>query len=472
MITENSCQAHNPTDTFRKRKIECLLIITDHGDFAMKKLTDIFPFYYGWIIVAVSFVTLGLAFGVWYSFSVFFVAIIKDFGWNRAVTSSIFSLFIICHYLSAAVVGSLIDRYGPRWLIPAGALWLSGFLLLVSRSTTLTQFYFTYGLGAAIGVSLIGFVPHAAILPRWFIRRRGLAVGIAMSGIGIGMLAIPPLMQHIIELHNWRFAYRILALLVLAAIPLNIIFQRHDPEQLGTVADGKATADSTSRKIPKRQLVILDRPWAETRWTAANAIKTRRFWLLASAFFFAPFAIQGTLLHAVTCLVDGGLNFSKAASIFGILGICGSGGKILIGSLADRWPRETANSIGMATASLGIAALLAVPWQPVIFPYLFAAGFGIGYGAAAPLFPSIAADLFQGPTFGRIFGLLSLFLGLGGASGAWVAGHLFDLTNSYHYAFILMIVALWLSCLSFWLAAPRSVRRILPIEKEKERVLS
>ncbi len=432
----------------------------------MKKLTDTIPFYYGWLIVAVSFVTLGVAFGVWYSFSVFFVTIIKDFAWNRAATSSIFSLFIICHYLSAAVVGILIDHYGPRWLIPIGAFWLSGFLLLVSRSTTLVQFYLTYGLGAAIGVSFIGFVPHAAILPRWFIRRRGLAVGIAMSGIGIGMLLIPPLMEHIIQLHGWRIAYRVLALLVLLAIPLNIIFQRHSPEQIGTIADGIPSTDKDTNKGPKRELVILDHPWTETHWTTANAIKTRRFWLLASAFFFGPFAIQGTLLHAVTCLVDGGLSFSKAASIFGILGLCSSGGKIFIGFLADRWPREIANSIGMATASLGIIALLGVPFQPTIFPYLFAAGFGIGYGAAAPLFPSIAADLFQGPTFGRIFGLLSLFLGLGGASGAWVAGRIFDLTNSYHYAFILSIAALWLSCLSFWLAAPRRVQRILPIEQE------
>ena len=432
----------------------------------MKKLTDTIPFYYGWLIIAVSFVTLGLAFGVWYSFSVFFVAIIKDFGWNRAATSSIFSLFIICHYLSAAVVGSLIDRYGPRWLIPAGALWLAGMLWLVSGASTIPQFYLIYGLGAAIGVSFIGFVPHATILPRWFVRRRGLAVGIAMSGIGVGMLLIPPLMQHIIALHGWRFAYRTLALLVLIAIPLNIIFQRRDPGQLGTIADGESTAVTTSSKEQKRKLVILDQTWAETRWTAANAIKTRRFWLLAIAFFFGPFAIQGTLLHAVTCLVDGGLSFTKAASVFGILGICGSGGKIFIGFLADHLTRETANSIGMATASLGIAALLAVSWNPAIFPYLFAAGFGIGYGAAAPLFPSIAADLFQGPSFGRIFGLLSLFLGLGGAGGAWVTGRIFDLTNSYHYAFMLTIVALWLSCLSFWLAAPRSVQRILPIASE------
>lgn len=434
----------------------------------MKKNTGYFPFYYGWLIVAVSFITLGLAFGVWYSFSVFFVAITRDFGWNRAATSSIFSLFIICHYLSAALVGILIDRYGPRWLIPAGALWLAGTLLLVSEANSLLQFYGCYGLGAAIGVSIIGFVPHAAILPRWFIRRRGLAVGIAMSGIGVGMLFIPPLMEHIIHLYGWRFAYRVLALLVLAAIPLNIIFQRRDPEQIGTTADGISAARTAAGKKPKHQLVILDQSWAETYWTAANALRTRRFWLLAAGFFFGPFAIQGTLLHAVTCLVDGGLSFTRAASVFGLLGICGSGGKIVIGFLADRWPREIANSIGMGTASLGIGALLAVSRNPDIFPYLFAIGFGIGYGAAAPLFPSIAADLFQGPNFGRIFGLLSLFLGLGGASGAWIAGRIFDQTGSYQHAFILILAALWLSCLSFWLAAPRNVRRIMPLKGNEQ----
>jgi MFS family permease len=428
----------------------------------MKKSADYFPFYYGWLIVAVSFVTLGLAFGVWYSFSVFFVAITRDFGWNRAATSSIFSIFIICHYLSAALVGILIDRYGPRWIIPTGALWLAGALWLVSGADSLPQFYWRYGLGAAIGVSVIGFVPHAAILPRWFVRRRGLAVGIAMSGIGVGMLIIPPLMERIIQLHDWRFAYRILALLVLSAIPLNIIFQRQSPEQVGTTADGIPAAKAAADKEPKHQLVILDQPWAATEWTAGNAVRTRRFWLLAGGFFFGPFAIQGTLLHAVTCLVDGGLSFARAASIFGLLGICGSGGKIVIGFLADHWPRETANSIGMGTASLGIGALLAVSWNPELFPYLFAVGFGIGYGAAAPLFPSIAADLFQGPNFGRIFGLLSLFLGLGGASGAWTAGRIFDQTGSYQPAFILILAALWLSCLSFWLAGPRNVRRIMP----------
>ncbi|MBN2332517.1 MAG: MFS transporter [Deltaproteobacteria bacterium] len=429
----------------------------------MKKLPRHLPFYYGWIIVAVSFVTLGLSFGVWYSFSVFFVAIIKDFGWNRSATASIFSLFIISHYLCAMVAGIMVDRYGPRWLIPAGALWLSIALFAVSRATTLPHFYLSYGIGAAAGVSFMGFVPHAALLPRWFIRRRGLAVGMAMSGIGLGMLLIPPGMEHIIASHGWRAAYRVLALLMLVAIPLNILLQRRDPRQVGTVPDGtRAPAPAGSPATRSKRMVVLDHDWADTSWDAGKALRTRRFWLLAAGFFFGPFAIQGTLLHAVACLIDNGIPSRQAAAVLGILGICGSGGKIILGFLADRWQRETANSIGMAAASLGIIALLAVQQQPQVFAYLFAAFFGLGYGAAAPLFPSIAADLFQGPTFGRIFGLLSLFLGLGGAAGAWAAGRVFDVTHSYEPAFLVIMTALWLSCLAFWLAAPRKVRRILP----------
>ncbi len=433
----------------------------------MKKFPRRLPFYYGWLIVAVSFVTLGLSFGVWYSFAIFFVAIIRDFGWERATTASIFSFFVITHYLFATIAGTLVDRYGPRGVIPAGAAILTAALLLTSRAHSLFQFYLLYGLGAAVGISLMGFVPHATLLPRWFARRRGLAVGIAMAGIGVGMLFIPPGMQRLIAAHGWRQAYVVLALLMLPAIPLNLLCQRRDPAAVGELPDGdreggKTTPGAPGQKAATPGLLIVDPEWAATAWTAGRALRTRRFWLLAAGFFCGPFAIQGTLLHAVACLVDHGVRPQLAAEIFGLLGICGAVGKVLLGALADRWLRETASSIGMAAASLGVAALLAVARQPQVLPYVFAVCFGLGYGAVAPLFPAIAADIFQGPTFGRIFGLLSLFLGGGGAGGAWFSGWIFDRTHSYQAAFLLIILCLWLSSLAFWLAAPRHVRRRQP----------
>ncbi len=420
------------------------------------------PFYYGWIIVATSFITLGVAFGVWYSFSVFYIAIINDFAWTRATTAGIFSLFTISHYLCAFLTGWLIDRFGPRLVIPAGALWLAASLALLAKAHDIFGFYLIYGILAAIGVSLIGFVPHATFLPRWFVQRRGLALGLAMAGVGVGMLTVPPAMQHLISSHNWRYAYQTLAILVLFIIPINLFFQRRDPQQIGLRPDGvevRPSDNSDSVKIEQSEsAVIIDQNWATTEWTSSKALKTKRFWYLAAGFFLGPFAIQGVLLHAVAGLVDGGMTTKMAALTFGFLGICGSVGKITLGFFGDRWNRETANTIGMAAATLGILALAGMQLRPELLPYLFAAGFGFGYGAAAPLFPSIAADIFQGRHFGRIFGLLSLNLGFGGAAGAWFSGLIFDQTGSYLAAFIFDIIALWLSCLCFWLAAPRQVR--------------
>ncbi|NPA25072.1 MAG: MFS transporter [Deltaproteobacteria bacterium] len=426
------------------------------------------PFYYGWVIVAVSFITLGIAFGVWYSFSVFYVAILKDFGWNRASTAGIFSLFTITHYFCALAAGSFIDRFGPRLTIPIGALWLAGVLTLLATVKTILGFYLVYGILAALGVSLIGFVTHASFLPRWFQRRRGLALGIAMSGIGIGMLILPPTMQHLIDIHDWRFAYRTLAIIVLLVIPINLFFQRRDPSLLGLRPDGDPPGEELETAIPEQPrntVQIIDPDWDAIAWTSRKAIATRRFWFLVGGFFWGPFAIQGVLLHAVAGMVAGGLTAARAAAVFGILGVFGSIGKITLGFSGDRWNRETAHTIGMAAASLGVLALAGTNLKPHLLPWLFAISFGFGYGAVAPIFPAIAADIFQGSHFGRIFGLLSLSLGFGGAAGAWFSGFIFDLTGSYHIAFAFDIAALWLSCAFFWLAAPRKIRLSQPLRK-------
>jgi len=439
-----------------------------------------FPGYYGWVIVATSFLTLGIAFGVWYSFSVLYIAIINDFGWQRATTAGIFSLFTISHYLCAFLTGWLIDRFGPRLVIPFGALWLAISLTLLTRANNIWDFYLMYGIMAAVGVSLIGFVPHATFLPRWFSRRRGLAIGLAMAGVGVGMLTIPPFMQYLISQYGWRYAYHILAIIVLFVIPINLFFQRRDPAQIGLHPDNikinynqnhlskitnqtneteNINRQSTDKDMPLSGVSeIIDPEWAATNWTSRGALKTGRFWYLAAGFFLGPFAIQGVLLHAVAGLVDGGMSAKAAATTFGFLGICGSVGKITLGFFGDRWNRETANTVGMVAATLGVSSLAAIKLQPHLLPWIFAICFGFGYGAVAPLFPSIAADIFQGKHFGRIFGLLSLNLGFGGAAGAWFAGYIFDQSGSYLTAFIVDIVVLWLSCSCFWLAAPRKIR--------------
>lgn len=424
------------------------------------------PFFYGWVIVGVGFITLGAAFGVWYSFSVFILAIINEFGWSRAATSSIFSAFIFSQALMNLVTGHLQDRFGPRVVIPAGTVVLALALSLTSRSQTLWQFCIAYGIFAGIGVSLLGFASHAAFIPRWFERSRGLAVGIAMSGIGFGMLVVIPLVEQAISAWGWRTAYLCLAAMILLVVgPLNLLLARRSPQDLGLHPDGDAEAGAPPKGKNPMQMRTMDPEWAGRAWTLKAAMGTGRFWFLAMAFFFLAFAYQGTLLHSVSVMVDDGLARERAAYFFGIAGIIGSLGKIVLGHLSDRFGRERINTLGVSLAIVGILCLMNTTRLPALFPLLFALAFGMGYGAAAPLLPSVCADIFIGRSFGLIFGMISIGGGAGGATGAFMAGLLRDITGTYVAPLALFVCCLVTSCTLIWLASPRKVRRMVKAAK-------
>jgi MFS family permease len=418
--------------------------------------------FYGWIVIAIGFITLSIAFGIWYSYSVFFLSIVDEFGWNRASASSIFSVFLICHALIGLLTGYLQDCYGPRIVIPVGACILAFALVLTSRSNNLWQFYMTYGVLAGASVSLLGFTSHSAFLPNWFERKRGLAVGIATSGIGFGMLVIVPLVEKTIAIFGWRGAYLFLAGLVLLVVgPLNAIFSRRSPAELNLQPDGDHSEMQAGRTRSFMIMKIIDTDWANRDWTLLRAIKTRRFWLMVAAFFCLSYAYQGTLLHSVSTMVDSGLTRQAAAAYFGVLGIVGSVGKILFGSLSDRFGRERSNTVGIATAAFGIFCLINTASPQSILPLIFALLFGLGYGAAAPLMPSVSADIFLGRSFGLIFGMISMGAGAGGALGSYLTGVLRDTSGGYAIPLSICMLSLLFSCMFVWLAGPRKVRRMV-----------
>jgi sugar phosphate permease len=430
-------------------------------------------FYYGWVIVGLGFITLGAAFGVWYSFSVFILAILNDFPWSRAAASSIFSVFIFSHSVMNLATGHLQDRFGMRVVAPLGTLVLALALSLTSRSQSLWHFALAYGLFAGVGVSLLGFASHAAFIPRWFERKRGLAVGIAMAGIGFGMLFVVPLVERAISFFGWRHTYLLLAAMILLLVgPLNLVFARRSPRDMGLYPDGDAAPGKEEGRRSRFHMEILDNGWAGQSWTLKKALATRRFWLLGFAFFFISFAYQGTLLHSVAAMVDDGVARERAAYFFGILGITGSAGKILLGYLSDLYGRERINTLGVGLAALGILCLINAGSAPAVFPLLFALLFGLGYGAAAPLLPSVTADIFIGRAFGVIFGMISIGGGAGGASGAFIAGLLHDLTGTYIAPLSLFVACLLASCTLIWLAAPRKIRRLVKSAVPESREVS
>lgn len=410
-------------------------------------------------MIAVAFVTLGMSFGVWYSFSVFFLAIIKDFGWSRAEASSIFSIFIFSQALMNLLTGYLQDRFGPRGLIPFGTLLLSFSLILTSQVRELWHYRLAYGVLAGAGVSILGYSSHSAFIPNWFERKRGLAMGIAMSGIGFGMMILIPAVEKSITLYGWRTTYLLLAGLVLFLVgPLNLIFSRKSPEELRLQPDGHQT-----RSSPTRIMKIVDPQWTRVEWTLKKAVRTKRFWYLTAGFLFNAYVCQGTLLHGISAMVDSGLSRAAAAYYFGILGLAGFIGKILFGYISDRFNREGINNLAGVVTALGLVCLIAVDWMPEAMSLFFALLFGLGYGAAAPLFPSVSADIFLGRSFGLIFSVMSVGGGIGGALGSYLPGWVSDLTGAYSISFVLSIVSIFLSCLFIWLATPSKVRKMVKV---------
>jgi len=423
------------------------------------------PFFYGWIVVAVSFVCFAVGYATWNSFSIFYVAILDDFGWSRAATAGVFSVFTIVYGLNAPIAGSLTDRYGPRRLLPIGALILGLGLLLTTRLSTLWEFYLLYGVVAAVGLSAIGTVPTFSVLSNWFIKKRGTAGGIATAGIGVGMLLFVPLLQGVINNHGWRAAYLLLSIVIVAVIPVTVLlFHRHRPQEMGLMPDGERRKDtaspaSTSQLSPDN--LVVDREWTSREWTLRSAMHTHRFWLVSMARFLEMACLQTIMTHQAAFFVDEGFDNLLAASIVGIVGIMGSCGKILWGTVSDRIGRESTYLIAFICGTVGVGALLTIQaGSPGWMLYAYGAIYGLCYGVSAVLCPVMMGDIFQGKSFGAILGGAYVLGNAGSAIGAFLGGYVFDVTGAYHWAFMLTIPGMWLSCLLYWLAAPRKVRRV------------
>ncbi len=411
--------------------------------------------------------TLALTYTVWYSFSVFYVALLEEFGWSRASSAGVFSLFVVMVGVFGAGAGVLADRFGPGRIVSLGSLALAGGLLACSQIKDLPQFYLYYGVLSAFGLSLGGWIPCVTLVNRWFSRKLGAALGVTSAGIGAGILVMVPLTQWWIGQLGWRTTYNILAVCVLVGIlPVALLlFTRSRPEDLGMHRDGQkplaeGALPSGTPVMPPRTRIV-DAEWVARPWTVGSAIRTPRFWLLVAMMYLSSVATQTVFVHQVAFLVDGGYDKMLAASIVGLIGILSVGAKISWGWLSDRLGRELTWSAGLCCTLVGVSALIATRYVgAAALIYVFALAFAIGYGATAPLAPAIGSDVFAGRTFGAIYGTLSIANGLGSATGAWFAGYLFDVTGSYVTAFGLAGACGMMSILAVWMAAPRKVRRV------------
>jgi MFS family permease len=421
--------------------------------------------YYGWVIVGLAMISMSFWFGIRTTFSVFFVALIDHFHWSRAEAAGAQSIAMLVYMIMAPIIGTLVDRIGPRKTILPG-IFLTGLgFLLCTQIESLLQFYVFFGAIVGIGVTCLSIAPNTVLLAHWFEHRRGTANGLASMGIGTGVLFFVPLMQYLISIKGWQFAYLIFGLLILMIpLPLNAFFLRHTPKELGLLPDGetlKRIEETDLKKVTETGMVCL--PSTRDEMSYQEILKAPRFWGLLLFPSLVSFGAYFIIVHHVKYLTDFGVDKMWAASLFAGIGALSSGFRFFWGWFSDRRGREIAFTLGMICFTLGILFLLLFETfrvTPIL--YLFAACFGSGWGATAPLFMSIAADLYKGRNFGWIYGTLEGVLGIGAALGAYVGGTVFDRTGSYFWGFILIMIFNLISIPLVWFVAPRKFRKRHP----------
>jgi MFS family permease len=398
-----------------------------------------------WLLIITVWLTLGVTFGLMFSFSVFLVPLLEEFGWSRGLAAGAFSLSAVVQGLLSPAIGALVDRFGPRRLILWGVVVLGVSSLLGSRIAAVWHLYVVTGLLTAAAISAVGWVPSAALVAQWFATRQATMMGLAFSGMGVGVLTIGPLAQWLISTYGWRAAYLLLGIGTLVLlVPLVWWGAQEAPRAAPPRSTSATSVDDGGMRV-------------------RAALRTRAFWALFLAYMCTPLAVFTVITHQVAFAVDHGFPRLFVASIFGLTGFVSIAGRVLFGFAADRIGRALSATISYACTAVGTLALLSLePWGHAAGLYVYAVLFGLGFGARGPIITAIAAERFPGRRFGAIYGFMSIGNGLGGALGPWFAGAVFDVTGSYRIPFLVATLFCAAGSVCFWLAEGRAKAAATP----------
>jgi MFS transporter, OFA family, oxalate/formate antiporter len=376
--------------------------------------------FYGWVVVAAAFTVTFVGFGSAYTFSAFVGSLQRDFAASRGSVSLVFSLAGFLYFALGIVSGPLADRWGSRRVTVIGMALTGAGLMIASTAGSLTEVYLAYGLGVGLGIGC-SYVPAVGAVQRWFVKRRGFASGIAVSGIGIGTLVMPPLAAFLIDSAGWRKAYFILGCLaVLIGVGMALLIE-DDPRARGWGPDGGPLAP--------------DAQWAPPRGlSVGEAIKTRRFIGLYAACLSCSFGLFVPFVHLVPYALDHAVPKSSAVFLLGIIGVGSTAGRFFLGGLADRMGRQLALVAMFAGMGLALAiwAFSASFWGLAAFAFIF----GVFYGGFVAILPALVMDYFGGRNVSGIIGVLYTSIAFGTLIGPSFAGFAFDRTHSYTLAIL------------------------------------
>jgi MFS family permease len=380
--------------------------------------------FHGWLVVLAAFAVTFIGFGSAYTFSAFVEPLQREFGASRGSVSLVFSLAGFLYFGLGSVSGPLADRFGSRRLAVGGMILTGLGLAAASAAQSLIEVYAAYGLGVGLGVGC-AYVPAIGAVQRWFVRRRGFASGLAVSGIGVGTLVMPPLASLLIAYLGWRGAYLGLgAFAALAGGGLALLIE-NNPRDRGLGPDGDPPT--------------LDAATSAEGATVHQAIRSRRFISLYAACLIASFGAFVPFVHLVPYAREHGVASSSAVLLLGIIGIGSTAGRFFLGSMADRMGRQLTLLLmfaGMAVA-LAIWAAATEIWSLAAFAFVY----GVFYGGWVAVLPAVVMDYFGGRNVSGIIGLLYTSVAFGTLIGPSAAGFAFDLNHSYHLPILASVAA-------------------------------
>ena len=369
--------------------------------------------FYGWIVVGASALIICIGMGALFSLGVFLKPMAESMGWSRGAISSVALLNWIAMGLGSFVWGALSDRIGTRGVALAGGLLLGLGLVLSSQVRSLWQLYVTFGfmVGFAVGAF---YAPLTSTATKWFTARRGLAVALVSSGIGVGILAIAPLARALTSLWDWRIALLVIGDLAwLVIVPVALVL-REQPGDMGAAAMGGAAR-------------------AGREYSARQVVGAPQFWAIALTHFACCAAHSGPIFHMVTHATDQGIGGMAAATALGVSGLSSIAGRIGGGLLADRFGAKPTLVVGLALQAAVIPVYLVA--REVGLFYALALVFGLSYGGVMPLYALVTREYFGEKVMGAAYGGVFLISTLGMGIGSYAGGVLYDRLGSYAWLY-------------------------------------
>ncbi len=403
------------------------------------------PFYYGWVIFAITFFIYMFMYALRYSVGIFFEPIRNEFGWTNAMTASGVTIFFWVYAVSAPLVGQLARKIGVRKTVFLGGLLLGGGGVILSQITALWQLYLAWGVIAAMGSAALYVVP-TMVLSKFFHKKRGSTVGWSSVGVSAGQAIIIPQIARVIPEWGWRPSMLFLGVLVICTTSvIGFLFLREDPEELGLHPDG---ADKPPREIHE-DVVSVD-------WSPKVATGSMSFRLVALSYFFCLGGVISIMTFVVPHMINIGIPSVQASGAFGVIGVMSAVGSILFGFFSDRFGRKWTIVVTTGLLSLSFGVATVIPAN-ITMLYAWAVLYGLSYGGAPEQYAAIVTD-YYGPTHSTtLFGMLTLVGGIGGGLFPLIGGWMVDRTGNYYATLMFLAVGMALAAgLAFFSKAPEN----------------